>query len=182
MKQWRNDRKERRSVKKALLLALVAAAIMATAGCANGEGMQEQTGPLPLLRYEHIAKISAGKTGFEQPGDSTIRFLEISLEQDQIERIIEWYNDVASERHEWLADADGQRASIKSGIVFRLDTRGEVRIQYTSSGDVLITVSPPARTYRIQDPEIAALFNELLYSSIPQSKTALPVTASKIPT
>jgi|GEM_PF-2206190 hypothetical protein len=151
-------------MKKAFLLGFTVVFIIAIAGCTDGKGSESQTEKLPLLQYEHIAKISAGKTGFEQPGDSTIRFLEIDLEQDQIERIIDLYNDVASERHAWLADADGQRAVIKSGIVFRLDTRGEVRIQYTSSGDVLITVSPPTRTYRIQDPEIAAIFNEWFHT------------------
>ncbi|REK56122.1 MAG: hypothetical protein C6W55_07965 [Thermobacillus sp.] len=54
-------------MKKAFLLALVAAAIMATAGCMNGEGMQEQSGPLPLLQYEHMRKSARARQDSNKP-------------------------------------------------------------------------------------------------------------------
>jgi hypothetical protein len=65
-----------------------------------------------------------------------------------------------------LADAAGQTGSVNWGTGFSLDNRGEVRIQYLSSGEMLITAFPPFRAYKIDDPAFAAVVSEWMNAPV----------------
>jgi len=67
---------------------------------------------------------------------------------------------------DFLADAAGQTGSVNWGTGFSLDNRGEVRIQYLSSGEMLITAFPPFRAYKIDDPAFAAVVSEWMNAPV----------------
>lgn len=138
------------------------AALLST-GCAGGEP-EERAGMLPLLHDGRIARVEAGEVVLEPGGSPAIRMAEMNLKPEQVKRIIDLYNDLAAERHLPLREAGDETGSVKSGVVFRLDNREEVRIQYLSGGDILITAQPPHRTSKFDDPEFAELFEPLMSS------------------
>ncbi len=56
-----------------------------------------------------------------------------------------------------------RQGSIKLGVVLELKEKTELRIQYTSAGEVFVTVSDKGtKKYRIEMPEIKPLFDQLL--------------------
>jgi hypothetical protein len=99
-------------------------------------------------------------------GNSTIREISMDLDKDRLDRIINWYNAMVSERRDFFADAVGQTGSVKWGIAFRLDNRGEVRIQYRSGGEMLITASSPFQAYKIDDPAFAAVVSAWMIAPV----------------
>jgi len=60
-------------LKKGILLAFIAMAVAAVAACADVGGNREEAAKLPHLSRDRIARVSAGKIGFERGGDPVIR-------------------------------------------------------------------------------------------------------------
>lgn len=61
--------------------------------------------------------------------------------ENLIDKIITWYNSIPSERLILLTNH--QTGSKKLGVVFELDKNKEIRIQYTSKGEIFVTTFPP---------------------------------------
>lgn len=107
-----------------------------------------------------IEKIRAAKMVFEKPGDATIKSIDLTLAENQTNEIIKWYNSIPENRVMKIDDIEG---SIKLGVVFELHNNKGLRIQYSSAGDIFVTVSQPEITkYKIEMPEIKPLFDQLL--------------------
>jgi hypothetical protein len=155
-------------MKRAFLLIPLVLIVVVIAGCSlhtktSGNSNDAEAPKSPLLQpvsNNQIEKIRAAKMDFEKPGDSTIKNIELTLSESQTKELLDWYNAIPGNRIFAIDEIEG---SIKLGVVLELHENVEIRIQYTSSGVIFVTVSQNGtKKYRIEMLEIKPLFDQLL--------------------
>ncbi|MCQ4088403.1 hypothetical protein [Saccharibacillus sp. JS10] len=94
-----------------------------------------------------------------------IYFIDVELQQEQIEAIVNWMNSTPAHA---ITIRDHTPSDIVAGIVFRLSSNKEVRIQYDSE-NIYVTrtdLKSEGVRYSIEQHQIKDFFDQQLSNSI----------------
>ncbi|OAB43718.1 hypothetical protein [Paenibacillus glacialis] len=127
----------------------------------NGSGLTKNSNLNIKISTEQISSTQMSKVVYSHETIPNIKFIEVELTEEQIRNIADWINTVPTSS---IKELNHIPSNISAGIVFRLKSKKEIRIQYDLEG-IFITRTDIKSTqvmYSIYQDNLKHFFDEQL--------------------